>query len=107
MLRSVALDNSRRARVAVAAGLLAVAGSTVLHAAATCRSRPGDCAVVSTGSGPTWEEIVVQVGDAARGFTLDLTRDARTLTVVWKAPADGRLRPCTAAASCAAAGPPV
>ena len=107
MFRSVVLPNRRHARVAIAAGLLAVAGSAALHAAATCRSRPGECAVVSTRSGPTWEEIVVQVGDAARGFTLDLTRDGRTLTLVWKAPADGRLRPCTAPASCAAAGPPV
>ncbi len=101
MLRSVVLANPRRARVAIAAGLLAVAGSAAVNAAATCRNRPGDCAVVSTRSGPTWEEIVVQVGDAARGFTLDLTRDGRTLTLVWKAPADGRFRPCTAPASCA------
>lgn len=106
MLRSVVLPNRRRARVAIAAGLLAVAGSAALHAAATCRNRPGECAVVSTRSGPTWEEIVVQVGDAARGFTLDLTRDGRTLTLVWKAPADGRFRPCAAPASCAAAGSP-
>ena len=107
MLRSVALENRRRARGAVAGGLLAVAGSAVLDAAATCRARPGECAIVSTRSGSTWEEIVVQVSDAAGGFTLDLARDGRALTLVWKAPADGRLRACAAPEICPAAEPPV
>ena len=68
-----------------------------------CTTRPGECAVLSTREGPTWGEAVVQASDTARGFSLSLTRDARTLTIAWKPPADGRLLPCTAPTRCAGA----